>query len=95
MESDKIKQVVKQSYAKLAKQSSGCGCKCSCSSDASQQISKSIGYSDEEMTSIPEANMGLGCGNPIAISKIKAGDIVLDLDIIPNDHTAGNHHILP
>ncbi len=79
MESDKIKQVVKQSYAKLAKQSSGCGCKCSCSSDASQQISKSIGYSDEEMTSIPEANMGLGCGNPIAISKIKAGDIVLDL----------------
>lgn len=79
MESAKIKKVVQDSYAKLAKQSTGCGCKCSCSSDASQQISKSIGYSDEEMTVVPEANMGLGCGNPIAISKIKVGDIVLDL----------------
>lgn len=79
MNSDKIKKVVQNNYAKLAKQSSGCGCKCSCSSDTSQQISKSIGYSDEEMNIVPEANMGLGCGNPIAISKIKPGDTVLDL----------------
>jgi len=78
MESDKIKQVVQQSYAKLAQKPS-CGCKCSCGSDTSQQISKSIGYSDEQMDAVPEANMGLGCGNPIAISKIKAGDVVLDL----------------
>jgi ArsR family transcriptional regulator len=78
MNSDKIKKVVQNNYAKLAKQS-GCGCKCSCASVTSQQISKSIGYSDEEMNIVPEANMGLGCGNPIAISKIKPGDTVLDL----------------
>lgn len=79
MNSDNIKKVVQNNYAKLAKQSSGCGCKCSCASVTSQQISKSIGYSDEEMNTVPEANMGLGCGNPIAISKIKPGDTVLDL----------------
>ncbi len=79
MESEEVKKIVKDSYAKLAKQSSGCGCKCSCTSDNSQSISKSIGYSEEEMGLVPEANMGLGCGNPIAISKIKIGDVVLDL----------------
>jgi len=78
MKAEEIKKVVQDSYGKLAKQS-GCGCKCSCSSDTSQAISKSIGYSDEEIGAVPEANMGLGCGNPIAISKIKYGDIVLDL----------------
>ncbi len=78
MKAQEIKKVVKDSYAKLAGKSS-CGCKCSCSSNDSELISKSIGYSDEEMANVPEANMGLGCGNPLAISQIKAGDIVLDL----------------
>ena len=31
------------------------------------------------MQAIPEANLGLGCGNPTAFSKIREGDIVLDL----------------
>lgn len=79
MKEEEIKQIVKQSYGQLAKQSASCGCKCSCGSDTSQTISKSIGYSDEDIEAVPEANMGLGCGNPIAISKIKPGDIVLDL----------------
>lgn len=80
MDKNKIKEVVKKSYAKIATQSSGCGC--SCNSGAYQdneQIAKSIGYSAEEIVSVSEANLGLGCGNPVAMSKIKAGDIVLDL----------------
>ncbi len=79
MKAEEIKKVVKDSYAKLAKESTTCACTCSCSPNNNQSISKSIGYSDEEMTAVPEANMGLGCGNPLAISKIKLGDIVLDL----------------
>jgi arsenite methyltransferase len=31
------------------------------------------------MNLVPEANLGLGCGNPMAFSKIKEGDVVLDL----------------
>lgn len=31
------------------------------------------------MKTAPESNMGLGCGNPTALGKIKEGDTVLDL----------------
>ena len=43
-----------------------------------QKISKSIGYSEEEINAVPEANLGLGCGNPTALGQIKKGDVVLD-----------------
>jgi len=44
-----------------------------------KDISKSIGYTEEEINSFSEANLGLGCGNPVALSSIKEGDVVLDL----------------
>lgn len=75
MEQDKIKDIVKKSYANIATSRSSCGCGCK----SAQDISRSIGYSDEEMNAVPEANLGLGCGNPIALGKIKEGDVVLDL----------------
>ncbi|MEM4271840.1 MAG: arsenite methyltransferase [Candidatus Pacearchaeota archaeon] len=76
MEKEKIKQIVKEGYANIAKQGSCC---CSCKKLTDAKIAESIGYSKEEIEAAPEANLGLGCGNPIAISKIKQGDIVLDL----------------
>ena len=43
-------------------------------------IAKAFGYSTEELESIPaEANMGLSCGNPVAMASIRAGETVLDL----------------
>jgi SAM-dependent methyltransferase len=52
-----------------------------CSGSASAQaISKAIGYSEEELGSVPEgANLGLGCGNPVALASLKKGETVLDL----------------
>jgi SAM-dependent methyltransferase len=80
MNKDKIKEVVKKSYAKIAKQAGGCGCSCNCGSYSdNEKIAQSIGYSTEEISTASEANLGLGCGNPVAMSKIKEGDIVLDL----------------
>jgi C_GCAxxG_C_C family probable redox protein len=39
-----------------------------------------LGYSNEDFASVVEgANMNLGCGNPVAISKLKKGETVLDL----------------
>ena len=39
-----------------------------------------IGYSPEEMQAVPEgANLGLGCGNPVALASLKEGETVLDL----------------
>ena len=41
---------------------------------------RDIGYSDEELAAVPEgANLGLGCGNPLAIAAMKAGEVVVDL----------------
>jgi len=43
-------------------------------------ISEKIGYTKEEMENVPDgADMGLGCGNPLAIASIKAGETVVDL----------------
>lgn len=71
-----IKKIVKEKYQEIAKDSSCC---CACKNQSSEKISKSIGYSNEEILQGGEANLGLGCGNPVAISRIKEGDIVLDL----------------
>ncbi|PIR58317.1 MAG: arsenite S-adenosylmethyltransferase [Parcubacteria group bacterium CG10_big_fil_rev_8_21_14_0_10_35_15] len=78
MENQEIKKVVKEQYGHIA---SGCGCHSSCCDEdaLSETISKSIGYSDQDLEEVTEANLGLGCGNPVAMSKIKAGDVVLDL----------------
>ena len=75
MEEREIKKIVKENYSKIA--SNGGCCNCSCSN--SQGISKSIGYNDEEIGNVPEANLGLGCGNPTALAIISPGDVVLDL----------------
>ncbi len=70
-----IKKIVKDKYKKIATNSSGCGCGC----NNTKTISKSIGYSEEDLKTAGTANLGLGCGNPVAFGKIKEGDIVLDL----------------
>lgn len=67
--SDRVKTVVKKSYAKIAKSSDSCG-DCDCG----------IVYSEEELKQAPSgSNLGLGCGNPVAITSLKEGEVVLDL----------------
>jgi arsenite methyltransferase len=92
MKKEEVTKQVRTRYASVAKQS-GAGC-CSgasatgkgsscCGSPnttAAKDISKSIGYTDTDVNSVPEgANLGLGCGNPIALASLKEGEIVLDL----------------
>src|SRR3989344_209676 len=76
MKETEIKNIVKEGYAEIASER---GCGCSCGSSGSKQVSKEIGYSDEEINNVPEANLGLGCGNPTALAKINQGNTVLDL----------------
>jgi len=83
MEDKQIKKVVREGYAKIAKQDSSCcvpANPCCGSTDLAQDISKSIGYTKEELISVPEgANLGLGCGNPVALASLREGETVLDL----------------
>lgn len=43
------------------------------------RLQKVLGYSDQEVETASDANLGLGCGNPTGMGNIKKGDIVLDL----------------
>ena len=82
MREKEVKKVVRKAYSKIATDSNSSCCQCGCGTLDEQtvkKISKSIGYSEEEMNAVPEANLGLGCGNPTAFSNIKEGDTVLDL----------------
>ncbi|MCK4366530.1 MAG: arsenite methyltransferase [Thermoplasmata archaeon] len=82
MQDDEVKKAVREGYAKIAKKSCSC---CgpavdTCGSPRGSQVSKGVGYTDEELKAIPEdADMGLGCGNPVALSTLREGETVLDL----------------
>ena len=83
MRKEEIKKVVREGYAKIAKQDSSCcvpANSCCGSTDLAQDTSKSIGYTEEELKAVREgANLGLGCGNPVALASLKEGETVLDL----------------
>ncbi|MCZ7393750.1 MAG: arsenite methyltransferase [Candidatus Methanoperedens sp.] len=82
MKEREIKNVVREGYAKIAKKQLPCCAPVTpcCGTDKAVDISKRIGYGDEELASVPEgANLGLGCGNPVALASLKEGETVLDL----------------
>jgi SAM-dependent methyltransferase len=76
-EGEKIKAMVKEKYAAIARdsKSSACGCGPACCAEVS---SFSEGYTQVEGY-LPEADLGLGCGLPTETAEIKAGDTVVDL----------------
>lgn len=78
-----VRNAVRNSYRKIAignaKEDGCCGGSINLKK-SSIEISRKIGYSDEEISTVPEeANMGLGCGNPQLIANIKEGETVIDL----------------
>ena len=82
MKETEIKKTVRENYARIAMSGNSC-CRptssCGCGSSA-DTLSRHIGYSDQEIAAVPDgANLGLGCGNPVAISSLKEGETVLDL----------------
>jgi len=83
MNEKNIKKNVREGYANIAIQGKSCcgsAKTCNGSPHTSTDISKSVGYTDEELNMVPKgANLGLGCGNPTALASLKKGEAVLDL----------------
>ena len=83
MKEEKIRKAVRDGYARIAKGSSPCCApvtSCCGSTDAAQSMSKKMGYTEKELEAVPEgANLGLGCGNPVALASLKEGETILDL----------------
>lgn len=78
MDGKEKKRIVREAYGDIARGQGCCGTS-TCGPDVNQ-VGKFIGYSDEELRTIPEeANLGLGCGNPTGVANLREGDVVLDL----------------
>jgi len=75
---EEVKDIVKKSYTKIAQAGGGCGCRCGQNSEA-DRIAAEIGYAPDDIAKFADANLGLGCGNPVAMAEMKEGDVVLDL----------------
>ena len=73
MKNEAITTAVEEHYAAVARGEASC---CGAPVD---EVARSIGYSDEELALAGDANLGLGCGNPLALTEIQPGMTVLDL----------------
>ena len=70
-----VREEVRRRYGASASGESACADSCCTSTNATD-----LGYSPEDTAAAPEAaNLGLGCGNPLAIASLRNGDVVLDL----------------
>lgn len=70
---DDITTAVAEHYGAVARgEASACGAPV-------ENVAKAIAYTDEELALAGDANLGLGCGNPLALTEIKPGMTVLDL----------------
>lgn len=73
--SETVREEVRRRYGASAAGKSACSDDCCTSTDVIN-----LGYSAEDAAAAPEAaNLGLGCGNPLAIASLKEGQVVLDL----------------
>ena len=83
MKEEEIKKMVREGYGKIAERKSSCcapATSCCDGGDLVQIISEKIGYSEKDLNQVPEgSNLGLGCGNPVALASLKEGEVVLDL----------------
>ncbi len=77
---NKIRKMVRESYARVAQPD-----KCRCCGDSSNltnilDLGKKLDYTNDELAiGLGDANLGLGCGNPLTIANLKSGETVLDL----------------
>ena len=81
-----VKKNVRERYASVVTEGTSCcgspaaDSTACCGTAPEVERSETVGYSKEELDSLPEgANLGLGCGNPLAFSSIREGDTVVDL----------------
>jgi arsenite methyltransferase len=87
MSEQEIKSAVRKHYATIAVgDREGCCApassegSCCSSSAAPADLSRKIGYAEQDLAEVPEgANLGLGCGNPVALASLREGEVVVDL----------------
>ena len=74
MEKNRVLEIVQDRYGAIARgEVSGCGCA------SKETVATALGYSEQDLALAGDGNLGLGCGNPLALAAIQPGMTVLDL----------------
>lgn len=73
------KEIIREAYGKVAETGSSCGVVGGGCCGGGCALSQDMGYTREEIDTLADANLGLGCGHPVSLADIKKGDTVLDL----------------
>jgi len=81
---DKIHGMVREKYSGIAKGNASGATPSCCGGSPSlvniMDLGKALDYAEKDFSLAPgEANLGLGCGNPISRAELKPGETVLDL----------------
>lgn len=78
---DEIRKTVSETYGEAVTRPSDCGCGPCCVPVQKGVVAKLAGYTSEELTALPPDAVvnSFGCGNPLAFSEVKEGEVVLDL----------------
>jgi SAM-dependent methyltransferase len=84
---DEVRAYVRERYGAIAAQAgTGCGCTTTgcCGGNESEippaSYGEKLGYTSADLKSVPAgSDLGLGCGNPVAMASIRRGETVLDL----------------
>ena len=70
---DEIREKVREGYTQVVQRAG-------CDAGREAEAARRIGYSDDQLEAVPEgANLGVGCGNPTAIDRLRPGEVVVDL----------------
>jgi len=76
-----VKETVRAGFAAIATGQRSCCCSGQRSNQADPaRLAMAMGYDAQSLANLPDgANMGLSCGNPVAIAALQEGQTVLDL----------------
>jgi SAM-dependent methyltransferase len=77
---DALRREVAAGYTRIAELGDNGCCSGGCGCGTPADVSREVGYRDEDLAAIPAgADLGLGCGNPVALADLRPGETVLDL----------------
>ena len=83
MTEEQIRKNVRERYASVVRNQHSCctpAASCCGPTKIAETLARRVGYSEEDLAAVPEgANLGLGCGNPVALASLQPGETVLDL----------------
>ena len=69
---DDVREAVRRRYGAVAAGAT--------TAPTAERIARTAGYTENQLDAVPEgANLGLGCGNPVALASLRPGEVVLDL----------------